>query len=61
VPNGGEQQAGEFPVDQWGAMFAQNLTKLLLSHIVSLTLTARSDGNTELPHRPPSAAPKLLS
>lgn len=38
VPNGDEQQAGEFPVDQRDALFAQNLTKLLLSHIASVTL-----------------------
>jgi hypothetical protein len=38
VPNGDGEQAGEFPVDQRDAVFAQNLTKLLLSHIASLTL-----------------------
>ena len=38
VPDSGGEQAGEFPVDQRDAMFVHNLTKLLLSHIASLTL-----------------------
>jgi hypothetical protein len=38
VPNAGGEQAGEFPVDQRDAVFAYNMTKLLLSHIASLTL-----------------------
>jgi hypothetical protein len=43
VPDGGEEgeeQVGKFPVDQRDAMFANNLVKLLLSHIASVTLTA---------------------
>jgi hypothetical protein len=32
------EQAGEFPVDQQDALFAYNMTKLLLSQIASLTL-----------------------
>lgn len=40
VPNTGGEQAGEFPVDQRGALFVYNMTKLLLSHIASLTMTA---------------------
>lgn len=40
VPNNGEEQAGEFPVDQQDAVFAYNLTKLLLSHVARLTLVA---------------------
>jgi hypothetical protein len=39
VPNNGEVQAGEFPVDQQDALFAYNATKLLLSHAARLTLT----------------------
>jgi hypothetical protein len=39
VPNAGGEQAGEFPVDQRDAVFVYNMTKLLLSHIASLTLT----------------------
>jgi hypothetical protein len=38
VPNAGGEQAGEFPVDQRDATFMYNMTKLLLSHIASLTL-----------------------
>ena len=32
----GGQQAGEFPVDELGAAFAYNMTKLLLSQIYGL-------------------------
>jgi hypothetical protein len=39
VPSEGGEQAGEFPVDQRDAVFVYNMTKLLLSHIASLTLT----------------------
>lgn len=39
VPNTGGEQAGEFPVDKQDALFVYNMTKLLLSHIASLTLT----------------------
>jgi hypothetical protein len=38
VPNTGGEQAGEFPVDHRDALFAYNMTKLLLSQIASLTL-----------------------
>ena len=38
VPNTGYEQAGEFPVDQRDALFVYNMTKLMLSHIASLTL-----------------------
>jgi hypothetical protein len=38
VPNTGGEMAGEFPVDQRDALFAYNMTKLLLSQIGSLTL-----------------------
>jgi hypothetical protein len=38
VPNADGEQAGEFPVDQRDAVFIYNMTKLLLSHIASLTL-----------------------
>jgi hypothetical protein len=38
VPNTGGEQAGEFPVDQRDALFAYNMTKLLLSQIANLTL-----------------------
>lgn len=38
VPNTGGEQAVEFPVDQRDAVFAYNMTKLLLSQIASLTL-----------------------
>jgi hypothetical protein len=36
VPNSGDEQAGEFPVDQRDALFAYNMTRLLLSQIHSL-------------------------
>jgi hypothetical protein len=39
VPNTGGEQAGEFPVDQRDALFAYNVTKLLLSQTASLTLS----------------------
>ncbi len=39
VPNAGGDQAGEFPVDMLDAVFVYNITKLLLSHVASLTLT----------------------
>jgi len=39
VPNAGGELAGEFPVDSRDALFAYNMTKLLLSQIASLTLT----------------------
>jgi hypothetical protein len=39
MPNPGGEQAGEFPVDMRDALFAYNMTKLLLSHIGNLTLT----------------------
>jgi hypothetical protein len=38
VPNAGGEQAGEFPVDQQDAVFAYNMTKLLLSHASRLTV-----------------------
>jgi hypothetical protein len=38
VPNTGGEQAGDFPVDQRDALFIYNMTKLLLSHVASLTL-----------------------
>lgn len=38
-PNAEGQQAGEFPVDQRDALFAYNMTKLLLSQIAGLTMT----------------------
>jgi hypothetical protein len=40
VPNTGGEQAGEFPADLRDALFAYNMTKLLLSQIASLTLTS---------------------
>jgi hypothetical protein len=40
VPNTGGEQAGEFPVDQQDALFVYNMTKLLLSQVARLTLTA---------------------
>jgi len=39
VPNTGVEQAGQFPVDQRDAAFVYSMTKLLLSHVASLTLT----------------------
>jgi hypothetical protein len=39
MPNTGGGLAGEFPVDQGDATFVYNMTKLLLSHVASLTLT----------------------
>jgi len=39
VPDTGGEMAGEFPVDSRDAMFAYNMTKLLLSQIASLTIT----------------------
>jgi len=38
VPNAGGEQAGEFPVDRRDASFVYNMTKLLLSHVASLTM-----------------------
>ncbi|MER7418070.1 hypothetical protein ABT346_15030 [Micromonospora peucetia] len=38
VPDAGGEQAGDFPVDQRDAVFAYNLTALLLSHIAGLVL-----------------------
>lgn len=38
VPDTGGEQAGDFPVDQRDAVFAYNLTALLLSHIAGLVL-----------------------
>jgi hypothetical protein len=38
VPNTGAEEAGEFPVDRQDALFAYNVTKLLLSQIARLTL-----------------------
>lgn len=38
VPNTGGEQAGDFPVDQRDATFVYNMTKLVLSHVASLTL-----------------------
>lgn len=39
VPNAADdEQAGDFPVDRQDAVFAYNMTKLLLSHIARLTL-----------------------
>ena len=38
VSNTGGEQAGEFPVDQRDALFAHDMTKILLSEIASLTV-----------------------
>jgi hypothetical protein len=38
VPDSGGEHAGEFPVNQRDAVFAYNLTSLLLSHIAGLVL-----------------------
>lgn len=40
LPGSAEERAGEFPVDQRDAVFAYNMTALLLSHIAGLVVDA---------------------